>query len=450
MHIKNCKITLLIFAFTIQAIAAIAQPSTLKSNAQPKANKDNSPYSRYGYGDLMDNKNAAIRGIGGIATAYNNPFIVNSYNPATYSFTKRTTFDFGIEARSKTLSMDNKNINSSTLSISYLAMAVPMGKHLGLSFGFMPITNIYYNAEDTVSIENIGKTISVYNGQGSTQFAYVGFAGKVGGFSLGTNIGYMFGSSQHSSAFENFDTTNIANAEFINFNRIGGFNWKLGALYQIILKNDQYIHLGATARLAQSVNITREKYAMSYRYSLDPTTQKIVISPIDTIHALTQTDLKSKINLPAEYSFGVHYGKSGNWNFGADFVYNDWSTFSNFGDRTGIADNSYRLGLGGEVTPNPEAEFKKYFSHIVYKFGFYYGKDYIQLNNRQLDFIGGTAGISLPLKSGYGSRQSGQIHTMLDIGSRGTIQDNLAREFYIRFTFGITFNDSWFHKRKFD
>ncbi len=450
MHINNCKIIVLIFAFTLQAASSFAQPSTLRTLGQPKANKDNAPYSRYGYGDLMENKNAAIRGIGGIATAYNNPFVVNSYNPATYGFTKRTTFDFGIEARSKSLSIDNRNINTSTFSISYMAMAIPMGKYAGLSFGFMPISNIYYNAEDTVNIDGIGRTISIYNGQGSTQYAYVGLAGKVGGFSIGTNFGYMFGSSQYSSAFENFDSTNIANTEYVHYNRIGGLNWKAGAIYQLILKNEQYIHFGATARLAQSLNISRDRYAMSYRYSLNATTQQVEISPIDTVHALTQSEVKGKLDLPAEYSFGIHYGKSGNWNFGADLVYNDWSTFSNFGDRTGIANSSYRFGLGGEVTPNPDADFKKYFSHIIYKFGFYYGKDYIQLNNRQLDFIGGTAGLTFPLKSAFGSRQSGQIHTMLDIGSRGTIKDNLAREVYVRFTFGITFNDTWFHKRKFE
>src|SRR5690606_13567418 len=154
------------------------------------------------------------------------------------------------------------------------AMGIPMGKYAGLSFGFMPISNTYYNAEDTAEVAGIGKTISIYNGQGSSQYAYMGLSGKYKGLSIGTNFGYMFGSSHQSSAFENYDTTNIANTEFVNYNTIGGLHWKAGALYQLILKKEQYIHIGATARIGQNLNVTRDRYAMSYRYGYDPQTQR--------------------------------------------------------------------------------------------------------------------------------------------------------------------------------
>ena len=47
--------------------------------------QDNSPYSRYGIGDLHPNSNILNRGMGGISAAYADPLSVNFVNPASYA-----------------------------------------------------------------------------------------------------------------------------------------------------------------------------------------------------------------------------------------------------------------------------------------------------------------------------------------------------------------------------
>lgn len=47
--------------------------------------QDNSPYSRYGIGDLTSTTNINNRGMGGITAGYTDQLSVNFNNPASYS-----------------------------------------------------------------------------------------------------------------------------------------------------------------------------------------------------------------------------------------------------------------------------------------------------------------------------------------------------------------------------
>ncbi len=430
---------------TLLATGISASAQSMSDESGPKANKANSPYSRYGIGDLSDNRHATLRGMGGVGSAYTDYFSVNSFNPASYSFLKVTTLDFALEGRSKSIYMDGVSTNSGTATISYVNVGIPMGKHAGMTFGISPVSNTYYNSNDTLSgVNGIGKAIVNYNGSGSMQYAYLGLSGKYKGFALGFNAGYMFGNVRNTSTFSNFDTTSSRNSEFSKVSSIGGLYWKGGIMYRAQLPKDKYLSLGATLTLSQKLNIDRDVYNVAYSYV---TNSSGVTELLSDTAAGSGTGFKGKLQLPAEYSFGIHYGKDFNWSFGADFVYTDWSKFSNFGDRDRIAQNAFRMSVGGEITPNASA-MKKYFSTVTYRLGAYYGRDYLQFENTNITYVGGTVGATFPLKRNY--NQFGRINTALDIGQRGTIQNNLAREFYIKFTFGFSLNDIWFQKRKYD
>ena len=47
--------------------------------------QENSPYSRYGIGNIRDIENVANRGMGGVSIADDNLQIANPTNPATYT-----------------------------------------------------------------------------------------------------------------------------------------------------------------------------------------------------------------------------------------------------------------------------------------------------------------------------------------------------------------------------
>lgn len=425
---------------TLMATGLQVSAQSLNDQAGPKATKENSPYSRYGIGDLGNQRNSLLRGMGGAATAYNDVFSVNSYNPATYSFLKVTTLDFAFEGRTRSINMGNQNTSSGTATISYITLGIPMGKYAGMAAGITPMSNIYYNAtSDTININGIGNTVKSYSGSGSLQYAYLGFSGQYKGLSIGFNAGYVFGTTSNSRSLLNMSSSMVRNTEMATFNSIGGLYWKGGLLYKAKLKKEKYVNIGAALTLSQKLNAERDAYDVGYQY----TTTGIVI---DTLPQSRQEGVKGKLQLPAEYSFGLHFGRDFHWDIGADFVYTDWSTFNSFNDREGVGNNAWRAAIGGEITPNPEAS--KLFSMTTYRLGAYYGKDYIVINGNEVNYFGGTIGASFPLKRSY--TQFGRLNTALDIGRRGTIQNGMAKEFYVRFTVGVSLNDIWFTKRKYD
>ncbi len=437
---KKTQFFFLLTAFLSVTICAGGQ--SLGDQTGPKSSKENSPYSRYGIGDLSNSRSAILKGMGGAATGFTDPFSVNHYNPASYSFIKVTSLDFAIEGSSRSIFMNDVSTSSGTTTFSYLTLGIPLGKYGGMALGIAPVSNIYYNASDTLT-NLLGKGIVNYNGTGSMQYAYIGLSGQLGGLSVGVNGGYLFGNSRYTSSWESIDTFPVRNSDFSKFNKIGDLYWKAGALYKVKLKKNQYINLAATVTLSQQINAHRDAYDVSYRYVASGSGVSVLK---DTIPQTSVTDLKGYIQMPAEYSFGVHYGKNFNWNVGADFIYTDWKKFENFGDRTFIGDNAWRLALGGEVTPAPES--KKFFSLTTYRLGLYYAKDYFEVAGHEIKDFGGTIGVSFPLKRTYS--QFGRVNTALNIGRRGTVQDGLAREFYVRFTVGVSLNDIWFTKRKYD
>src|ERR1035437_10356400 len=59
-------------------------------------NNTNSPYTRFGYGDISDNNNGEQRAMGGVAIGSRSPFSINTVNPASYSSVDSLTFMFDI------------------------------------------------------------------------------------------------------------------------------------------------------------------------------------------------------------------------------------------------------------------------------------------------------------------------------------------------------------------
>ena len=74
-----------------------------------------------------------------------------------------------------------------------------------------------------------------------------------------------------------------------------------------------------------------------------------------------------------------------------------------------------------------------------------YNKTYLNLRNNQLTETSLTLGLGLPI-----NRTNTFYNFSMEIGKKGTTEDNLIKEQFIRFTFGVTFKGIWFVKRKYD
>ncbi len=403
------------------------------------SNKENAPYSRYGIGEIVNSSNTLLRGMGYTSVAYSSTTAVNPDNPATYAGLKLTTYEAGLTGSTRTITADGKNYTSGSASLAYLSVGIPVGKHTGFAFGLRPQSKVYYHNADTVlsnpSQPWMYKHSEDYSGEGGLNYAYVGAAGKYGGFSLGFNFGYMFGTIRNSSSLVNIDTVHAVNADFTRYTRIGGIYWQGGAQYEAQLSKKIKLRLGATAQLSQTLHGYRDEYATSY-VVYDGATQS------DT--ASTSLDAAGKIVLPLTYSLGANVSGD-RWSVGVQYTNTAWNQYRNYGlaDST-IADHTTRYSIGGEYTPNPSSLYK-YLPRVTYRLGFYYGTDYVHLKNTELNYYAVTAGASLPFR-----RSTDRIHLAFEYGTRGTVSNNLIKENFFRFTLGISLNDKWFIKRRYD
>jgi hypothetical protein len=81
---------------------------------------------------------------------------------------------------------------------------------------------------------------------------------------------------------------------------------------------------------------------------------------------------------------------------------------------------------------------------MTYRTGVSYDKYPYLINGSMVKDFGINFGFSMPVAR-YSS-----LDFAFKVGKRGNLQDNTIEENYFKIYFGMTFNDQWFIKRRFD
>jgi hypothetical protein len=93
---------------------------------------------------------------------------------------------------------------------------------------------------------------------------------------------------------------------------------------------------------------------------------------------------------------------------------------------------------------------------VKYRAGFYYGNDYIKLDDKNRTNYGVTLGAAMPLtklqRNSYEYYRDGDVmlNAGIEYGSRGSKQSQSLRENIMRFSIGVTMSARWFMKPKYD
>lgn len=415
------------------SIIAVAHSASAQSQAiDTKSNRENAPYSRFGIGEFRNGINPMLKGMGGISSSYASPFAVNASNPASYASLLLTTYEGSLQGNSRTIRSGNEKYKTGMATINHLNVGIPIGKHAGMSFGYTPVTQIYYKLSDTAVIPGYGNSVRTFFGDGSLNYGYIGFAGKYKGFSAGFNFGYLFGSTVYASLVESIDNTvNVNDAQFNNVLKTGDIYWKGGLQYHGKVGGNLTLGLGTTFALNQNVKTDADEFWVSYNFSGGDTSYR-------------NLGQRGTLTMPLMYSIGAQIADSNKWLVGVDFSAVNWSNYQGLGRVDSVGSSSYKIAAGGEFTPDPAA-LRKYFSRVTYRLGFYYGLDYVYVRNTPINYYAVTFGFGLPFK-----KYTDRINAAFEIGSRGTESNGLFRESFVKTTIGITLNDKWFIKRKYD
>jgi hypothetical protein len=428
-------------------LAALASASFVCSLAQGQIN---SPYSRFGLGDLYNSRNVVNRGMGNLATPYADYQSVNFINPASYSQLQTVTFDVGVEGENRRLQNPAKTQTdkSGYLLFNYVALGMPLKKdkkgftRWGLALGLRPYSRVSYNLNVRERLSGIDSVQTFYRGTGGGYRAFIGTGFKIGNLRLGINGGFLFG-QQNLVTERNFLNDSVFYLNGLSETRTAynRFSIDAGFQYKLKLSKELAACIAANGFLGQSANATQNGIRQTYIRSATRGTDSI-----DVVERIAERS--GTIELPMGYTVGLAFEKEGNWMLGGEYEAVNWSEFRFMGQAQPLA-NTNMLRVGGYFVPN-STDVKSYFKRVAYRAGFYTGKDMVVANGIQLPLWGITLGAGLPIRrySVY-SNQYTVMNLSVEFGRRGNAQVPVQESFF-RIQAGISLSDLWFQKRRFD
>jgi hypothetical protein len=439
----------------------------------PSKAQINSPFSRYGLGnEVLNGQNATSQAMGGFSSAFNSTMSgsygqsVNFNNPASYSQHYMTTFDIAMSLNQTTLKRTDPAARekSAYLVPNYLAIGVPISKEkkIGFAFGLQPLTSIKYSVNEITNFNGVDTLLNNYRGDGGLNQVFVGVAKGWKYLSIGLNTGYNFGRKDietYKSISYIPDSSFFYQSKSSTKTSYAGAFLKLGVqgefpIYTIDRpatkeKTEYTISYGATYTLDQTLKARQDLTRTIGTYTANTET------PVDT--ALSVTNQKGNITLPSFSSIGfalhkkqvVARGSYDQWVFGMELNQAAWKDSYTFYGKKDPLSNSYMIRGGIQYNPDPYA-FENYWSTVIYRAGFFSGKDYVNIDNNGLKITGLTLGLGLPIRK-YRSYdyQFTILNLALQIGQRGSSVNNF-KESFLQFTLGYSLSDVWFNKRKYD
>ena len=414
---KLKKLVVVLFVFC--GLSAFAQLGT------------SSPYSRFGLGDLQGNAFPVYNALGGGVTALSSSNSVNPSNPASYTSFRANSFLFSTGGLHNTTQIQNSTdkqvVNNS--AFSHLTIAFPISSKLGASFGMLPYSNIGYtlNARDTVVNADM-----IYTGDGGLSKVYFGGAYEpFKGFSLGVNASYLFGGLNRRKKLD-YDDESFFDSRSNSSINLKGYYYELGLLYKKELANEKELSFGLTANNNSSLRAKRSNIV------------ETISGPYEIVKDTASNVVEwGEVTLPNYISTGLMYRDGEKWLLIADYSMQNWADYTLLGESDDLS-NSMRLSGGLQYTPEFNS-VTKYYKRMQYRLGAAYSNTPLTLNDTQLKEMSVSFGFGIPVK-----KSRTKYDVSFTLGQRGTTDNSLIKEQFVKFGLSVSYDGIWFVKRKYD
>lgn len=433
----------------IKRLLSLTAALVLALTAMAQSNGSNSSYSRFGMGLLNDQSQGFNRGMAGVAQGFRSPIQVNMQNPASYSAIDSLTFifDAGMGLQRGHLSGNGSSMNVFNASLEYINAGLRLVKGLGLSFGFVPYSTIGYNfnasgrvGSSYTSTQTI-TTTTTYYGNGGLHELYLGLGWRpFADLSIGANIGYLWGDYNHALAqqfYEGGTTSSTYSALNEDWDcELRTYKLDIGVQYPFSINKKNRMALGGTMSVGHAIGseVTLNRYT----------------SQGDSI----QRKASDAFELPYTVSAGASWQYDDRLTFGADYAWEHWNgcrvplsqstaTSTDIVKATDQYSNRHRIAVGADFIPKP---LGRYWKRIHYRLGASYTTSYVKVNGLDGPHeYGITAGVALPLTTTSRSL----INVSAEWKHRAPSTSGQITENYLMLHLGVTFNEAWFMKWKF-
>ena len=426
----------------ISAAAIIAVACVTPVAAQSGTN---SPYSQYGLGLLNEQSSGFNRGMNGLGLGFREHNQVNYLNPASYSAIDSLTFifDAGLSGQLTNFSENGQRINAKNADFEYAVAGFRVFKHVGVSFGIVPFTNVGYNYSISDFLDGDRNTTytNTYNGSGGIHQVYVGAGWEfVKGLSVGANIAYLWGDIDRS-VVNSYSEGYINTLSKYYTATVSNYKLDIGLQYSFNLNKKNALAVGLT-------------YGLGHKLNADPTCMVISTNSNTGVADTTSFTVNNGFELPTSYGAGLMWNHNNKLKVGADFTLQKWGGIKypvyrviNDEQSYELTDDyysdRYKVTLGGEFCNNEMS--RSFFDRVRFRAGVSYATSYYKINGLDgPDEISASIGFGIPIINAYNNRSflnvSGQwVHS----SAKGMLTENT-----FRINVGITFNERWFMKWK--
>lgn len=436
------KTVLFVFFMTI-CVLSFAQDGTYGAY---------SPYSIYGVGDISKEGTAYNKSMGGVGIATRNRRFINYLNPAAVTARDSLAFmaDFGISEKNTLYRQGDMKSAKNTFNIYDFILSFPIWRSSAFMVGITPFSDVGYDFSrvetDKNIIGNTGNITYSSYGKGSVYQAFIGAGATFWKrLSVGAEMIYYFGNIDKVT---NMDYTN-SSYRSVNSGHdltVRGVTGKFGLQYEQRLGGNVSMIVGATYRMKTNV----KGYSTSYRFANQSSVSDTLSYKVDTL-------AYSNVGFGDELGVGLSIKGGEQWSVEFNYLRSDWtkSGFESVGGFSSVSSRpntqnavfsstvsqSFRVGF--ELVPNRN-DIRYYFKRCSYRAGFYYDKSYYKLNGENVNNMGITIGVTLPVFRWYNGISIG-----VDFGQRASMRNNMIREQYVMFNLGFNIHDIWFQKTQY-
>lgn len=401
---------------------------TLFSGAAIAQNNTNSPYTRYGLGQIADQSFSKSKAMGGAAYALRDRSQINPLNPASYTAMDSLTFLFegGISFQNGNYSNGILKLNAKNSSLDYIALQFRLKKWMAMSAGVLPVTNVGYDiTEVNTGYENPEANNQIIrSGDGGLHQFYVGMGFvPMKNLSVGLNISYLWGTVNNitSILYPNASLASDRQKERSKSTSLKGVKFDFGAQYTYDIDTHNSLTVGAV--FSPKTKLSNE------------------IETLSILNVVTTDKYKSTFDTPTSFGLGLSYLWNKKLTLAVDYNQQNWNK-ANFDGEEGALLTYRKYSLGVEYSP--EQLSRNYLKTIKYRAGFYYADPYYKIDNeRAAREYGVSAGLGLPIPK---IRSSINVSVQyIKVQNRATY---FLKENYFRVNLGLIFNERWFVKTK--
>ncbi|MDZ4716618.1 MAG: hypothetical protein SH819_14225 [Cytophagales bacterium] len=397
-----------------------------------------SPFSSYGLGEQYGTALTQSMGMGGVG--FSNPqfMSVNNQNPALLVYNRLTVFQAGLIGEQRTQTSDTLTEKSGNGNLNYLIMSFPVKSGWWTtSLGLMPYSRLNYRLNYFVPVAGTvsDKVDVIEEGTGGVnQFYWSNGVSINKDISVGLKIAYLFSSAEN--IYSNLLTTTVVpiSAKIIDRTFISDFQFSPALS----------IHLDSLTSKNHRLNIG---IVYDFKTNLDAKFNRRIErwNPVAMLDSATVIHNQPGIvTVPGNLMFGISFSKYPyKWTAAVDGSFSDYSLYRDLEGKNPYKSNNWKVAGGFEITPDRNS-LGQYLKRVTYRTGVSLENYPFLANGNMVRDFGITFGLSLPVT------RISTLDLALKVGKKGDLNLNTIEENYLKLYFGITFNDQWFIKRRFD